>query len=174
MKNLILFLLISLVAWSCSNNNDDSPDGYPSTSPYLFDFIKSDGTNFDRAEVQLGFNYSTIQNDTIFGNNTWSYFLIHEVDENMQVEGQPPVNSYLYFEKIHPAYINELPDGSEWTMTSSNLFKYEGLEDIDEFTVKHSGKFFPNTREVEYWHQEFYLNGEPFEPFYGHFFRIEK
>lgn len=176
MKNIILFAIITVIAWSCSNNNDDSQDGYPSTFRYLFDFIKSDGTNFEHQEVQHGVLYKVFNNDTVFFNvnNTWSLFQIHQVDENMQTDGQPPINDYFYSLEIHPSYITELPDGSEWTMTTSKLFKYEGYEDVDKFMIKWHGKFLSNSRELEYLQKEYYLNDEPFEPFYGNYFRIEK
>lgn len=174
MKNLFLIGLVAIISWSCSNNNDDSPEGYPSFYRFLFDFKKVDGTDFGQEEVHYSGKYASFNNDTIFGGNIWSHFQIHEVDETMQIEGQPPVNEYLYFQIIHPGYIYELPDGSEWTMTFSNLFKYEGYEDVDEFMVKWHGRFLPNSRDLDYLEEEFYLNGEPFEPFYTRYFRIEK
>ena len=176
MKNIILFALISVIAWSCSNNNDDFQDESPSTFRYLFDFIKSDGTNFEHPEVQYGVSYKVFNNDTVFFNvnNTWSLYQIHQVDENMQTNGQPPINDYFYSLEIHPTYITELPDGSEWTMTTSKLIKYEGYEDVDNFVIKWHGKFLPNSRDIDYWNQEFYLNDEQFEPFYSNYFRIER
>lgn len=175
MKNLILISLVAIICWSCTSNNDDTPEGYPSYYYFLFDFKKSDDTNFEHQEVHYRGKYSVINNDTTFGNvDNWNLFEIHQVNEAMQTNGQPPINDYFYKVSIHPSYISEIPTGEEWTIITVNLIKYEGYEDVDEFMIKWYGKFLPNSRELEYLEEEFYLNGEPFDPFYTRYFRIEK
>lgn len=176
MKNLFLIGLLVTVFWSCSND-DGISDALPAIKIYAFDFKKTDGTSFVLEDVKKCYLYVEYNNDTLFFNPVWSSFSLLYSDEIIQIDNQPPLKDYLTFSSIYPYYVEELETGSEWVMTTAYQFKYEDTEQFDEFIIKHFGKFLPNSRDIEYWNQEFYLNSEIIEAIeltYGYFFQIQK
>lgn len=160
---LMVTLLIITSSCSTDNSNQDTNDNVIYYA--LFKFLKEDGTSFQEGEIKFRDAWITIEGDTVY--NDW--LTLQVLPEDLHLD------EHLIFGDLPIAYSypGEYSEGDEWNRSTMHWFKYLDSDTIDFFRVRDSGKY------NEYWHLDFFLNGEPIEPFlenYGdtYYFEITK